>query len=89
MPNRAKRSPAAVAEARAAAAVLASYVYPDEPTEQGITKVLASALYVDPAGEVDLEDIEKQIGWYYDQGLIKAKPSVEEIVSLEFLRTAP
>jgi NitT/TauT family transport system substrate-binding protein len=87
--QQAKEESAAVAEARAAAAVLASYVYPDEPTEQGITKVLASALYVDPAGEVDVEDIKKQIGWYYDQGLIKAKPSIEEFVSLDLLRAAP
>jgi NitT/TauT family transport system substrate-binding protein len=84
-----KTDPATIAEARAAAAVLASYVYPDQPSEEAITKVLASALYVDPDGEVDLDDIEKQINWYYDQGLIKGKPRIEGFISLDLLRASP
>ncbi|MDQ6438125.1 ABC transporter substrate-binding protein [Mesorhizobium sp. LHD-90] len=73
-------------EARVTAAFLASYVYPDEPAERATGRILGSALYVEPDGEVDMEDITRQIGWYYDQGLIKAKPQAEELVNLDFLR---
>jgi len=81
-----KESSAASAEARGVAAVLASYVYPDLPAQQAIGKVLGAALYVDPDGAVDLEDIARQVVWYHDQGLIKAKPDVEDIIDLGFLK---
>lgn len=76
----------ATAEARGTAALLAGYVYPDEPAESAVGKILGSALYVEPDGEVDMEDIARQIDWYHEQGLIKAKPKVEEVVNLDLLR---
>ncbi len=72
-------------EAREAAAIVARYVYPDQDPAQAADRVLASALYVDPTGAVDVEDVERQIGWYFANGILKTAPKTADILRLDLL----
>ncbi|MEO8243597.1 MAG: ABC transporter substrate-binding protein [bacterium] len=71
------------AEARSAAAAVGHYVYPDLPAEKAAGLVLASALYVDPDGQLDVEDIARQIKWYLDNGMVKTGPNIDQILRLD------
>jgi NitT/TauT family transport system substrate-binding protein len=75
---------AASPEARAVAAIIARYVYPNDQ-QTGIQKVLASPYYVDPSGRVDVEDVERQIKWYQEQRLVRAEIGVQELLRLDLL----
>ena len=72
-------------EARAAAAIVARYVYPDQDAAKAADRVLASALYVDPTGAVDVEDIGRQIDWYFENGMLKTAPKAGDILRLDLL----
>jgi hypothetical protein len=73
-------------EARDAAAAVAKYVYPADNTETGVQRVFESALFVDPTGEVDRDDIERQLSWYFEQGLIRNRIDPASIIAREFFR---
>lgn len=73
------------AEAREAAAIVARYVYPDQDPATAADRVLASALYVDPTGAVDVEDVERQIDWYFANGMLKTAPEAGDILRLDLL----
>jgi len=72
-------------QARRAATVVAGYVYPDLPPEKAAAKVLGSALYVDPTGQVDVADIERQIAWYHANDMVKTVPEIGSILRLDLL----
>lgn len=72
-------------EARGFAAVVGRFVYPDEDQERAATRVLASALYVDPTGSIDVEDVERQIAWYFENGMLKSAPETRDILRLDLL----
>ncbi len=44
--------------------------------------------YIDPNGELDVEDIKRQINWYYKEDLLGKALDVEEIVNTEYLDEA-
>ena len=71
--------------ARQAAGIVAQYVYPDMDPNQAAGKVLTSAFYIDPTGQLDLDDIARQIAWYASNGLVKTAPAVQDIVALDLL----
>jgi hypothetical protein len=73
-------------QVEAAAKTVARYVYPAEPPAVGAAKIKSSAMYVDPTGEVDLEDIARQITWYQQQGMVRRPLEAETILRLQFLR---
>jgi len=75
-------------QAEAAAKIVARYVYPTEPLDTGAAKIKKSALYVDPTGEVDVEDIARQIAWYQQQGMVRRPLEAGSILRLQFLREA-
>ena len=57
-------------QARAAARLLAPYIYPADHSEAAIDNVLAAVVFVDREGRVDPADIDRQIGWYQEQKLV-------------------
>jgi NitT/TauT family transport system substrate-binding protein len=76
------------AEAEATARIVARYVYPGEPLDIGAAKIRKSALYVDPTGEVDVEDIARQIAWYQQEGMVRRPLEAGGILRMQFLREA-
>jgi NitT/TauT family transport system substrate-binding protein len=77
------------ARARDVAAIIARYVYRTEDPESGIRKVQENAFYVDPAGHVDVDDIERQIRWYREQGLVRDDIGPRELLRLDLLPDRP
>lgn len=71
--------------AREAAAVVARYVYPDQDPAKAADRVLSSALYVDPEGDVDVEDVARQIEWYFENGMLRTAPNAGDILRLDLL----
>jgi len=71
--------------ARDAALIVAAYVYPDLAPEIAATKVLGAALYVDPTGQMDIADIERQIDWYHANDMVKTVPEIGSILRLDLL----
>ena len=71
--------------ARKAAAVVGRYVYPEEDPGKAAGWVLGSALYVDPTGSIDVEDVERQIAWYFKNGMLKTAPKTGDILRLDLL----
>ena len=76
------------AEAEATARIVARYVYPGEPSSIAAAKIRKSPLYVDPTGEVDVEDIARQIAWYQQEGMVRRPLEAGTILRLQFLREA-
>jgi len=73
------------APARDAAAVVGRVVYPDLAPEAAAKTVLASAFYVDPSGQVDVEDVRRQVAWYHANGMLNALPDPADFLRLDFL----
>lgn len=73
------------AAARSAAGVVGQYVYPDMAADAAADKVLGSALYADPEGNVDVADIQRQIDWYFANGLTTAAPDAASILKLDLM----
>ena len=71
--------------ARAAAEVVARYVYPDDDPAKAAATVLKSALYVDPTGVVDVADVARQIDWYAANGMLKSHPDASSILRLDLM----
>lgn len=67
------------------AAVVGRHVYPDLPPAEAAAKVLASALYVDPEGDLDEDDVARQVSWYTEQGMVKPIDAVSAIFRLDLL----
>ncbi len=76
------------AAAEATAMIVARYVYPGESLDIGAAKIRKSALYVDPTGEVDVEDVARQIAWYQQEGMVRRPLEAGRILRLQFLREA-
>jgi NitT/TauT family transport system substrate-binding protein len=81
-------SSASAAQTEDTAVIVARYVYPGEPPGIGAAKIKKSALYVDPTGEVDVEDVTRQIEWYQQEGMLRRPIEVGAILRLQFLREA-
>lgn len=69
-----------------AAEQIGKYVYPSDPSPEAAQKVIASAVYCDPAGRLDLADIEAQIAWYKAQKLVDAGVDARTFVDTSFVK---
>lgn len=59
---------------------IGKYVYPSDPPAEAARKVIAAAVYCDPAGKVDIADIDRQISWYKSQKLVDASVETKAVV---------
>lgn len=69
-----------------AARTVGRYVYPELDPETAAGKIMASALYVDPTGRLDVEDIARQLEWYKANGLLKHVPPTDHIIDMRYLK---
>jgi len=65
---------------------IGKYVYPSDPPAEAAKKVIASAVYCDPAGRLDVADIERQIAWYKSQKLVDASVDAKAFVDPSFIK---
>lgn len=72
--------------ARAAAALIARYVYPGDQPEKSTPAVIAAAGFVDAAARLDVADIERQVNWYQKEKLVDARVSAAQVVDASFAR---
>ena len=73
------------AKLREVAGAVSRYVYPQDDPESALRKLRRSALYVDPTGRLDVEDVVRQITWYREQGMLRKDLKVEEVLRLDLL----
>ena len=71
--------------AREAAEVVGRVVYPDLAPEAAGRMVLGSAFYVDPSGQVDVEDVRRQVAWYHANGMLNSLPDPAGFLRLDLL----
>ena len=57
-------------------------------TEEKPEDVAAGLPYIDPNGNLFSEDLQKQLDWYYNQGLLTKRLSATEIMDLSYYREA-
>lgn len=69
-----------------AGAEIGKYVYPSDPPEEAAKKVIGSAVYCDPAGKLDVADIETQIAWYKSQKLVDAGVEAKAFLDTSFTK---
>lgn len=67
-------------EARRAARTVGRFVYADMEPDKAAELVLHSAFYVDPTGAIDIEDVQRQIEWYHDNGMVAAAIDARDIL---------
>lgn len=67
-----------------AGAQIGKYVYPSDPPDAAAKKVIESAVYCDPAGKVDLADVERQLAWYKAEKLVDASVEAKAFVDTSF-----
>jgi NitT/TauT family transport system substrate-binding protein len=67
-----------------AATTIARYVYPDRGTSAAIA-VEASAYFIDPQAQLDVADIDRQIGWHKAQGRVDKTVSARDVVDPSFV----
>jgi NitT/TauT family transport system substrate-binding protein len=73
------------APARAAAEVVGGVVYPGLAPGDAARTVLGSAFYVDPTGQVEVEDLRRQVAWYHANGMLNSLPDPADFLRLDFL----
>lgn len=73
-------------KAKAAAVVIGKYVYPSDPADVAVGKVIQSAVYVDPAAKIDTADIDRQIEWFKKEKLVDASVESKAFVDTSFAK---
>jgi NitT/TauT family transport system substrate-binding protein len=69
--------------ADAIAAIIAAYVYPNQP--DGPEKAKASALYITPDAAIDMKDLTAQVDFFKQLKLVNASVNPEAFTDLSFL----
>jgi NitT/TauT family transport system substrate-binding protein len=65
--------------ARATYAIIAKYV------QQSPAQLKQSMGYVDPEERLDTADVARQIGWFHDQGMIKHKVTLDQVIDRRYV----
>jgi NitT/TauT family transport system substrate-binding protein len=69
-----------------AAQQIAKYVYPSDPPTEAAKNVIASAVFCDPTGRVDVADVERQIAWYKSEKLVDPDVDAKNFVDASFAK---
>jgi len=65
---------------------IGKYVYPSDPPAEAAKKVIAAAVFCDPAGKVDAVDIARQVAWYKQEKLVDAGVDAAAVIDASFAR---
>ncbi|MDQ0315396.1 ABC transporter substrate-binding protein [Amorphus orientalis] len=64
-----------------------NYVYNDRPYEKAAPSIIAGAMNLNEDGAMDVTDIEKQMTWFQEQGLVSKDLTMDELVDGSFVET--
>lgn len=67
--------------------IIHNYVYQDQPYEKAAPSILAGSMNLNEGGAMDITDIEKQMTWFQDQGLVSKDLTIEELADTTFVET--
>lgn len=73
-------------DTKAAAALIAKYVFIGLPPDVATDKIIHSAVFVDASGKINLADIERQIAWYKSLKLVNPDVDAKTFVDQEFTK---
>ena len=65
---------------------IGKYVYPSDAPAEAAKKVIASAVYCDPTGKIDVADVDRQIAWYKKEKLVDASVESKNFIDTTFAR---
>lgn len=71
----------------AAVADIQKFVFTGDPDAR--RKILEGVGYYDKGGALDVKDVERQLQWYKQQGLVKADVQPGDVIDTQFLPTLP
>jgi NitT/TauT family transport system substrate-binding protein len=71
------------------AAAIARYLYPGRAGESVNRAVIDAAYFVEPQARLAMPDIERQIKWYKDQGLIARDVVAGAVIDAAFMPPPP
>jgi len=86
--NRVMLAPGAdAAEKEAMTKMIHKYVYADRPYEKAAPAIQAGAMNLNDAGRLDLSDVEKQMTWFQNAGLVSDRLTMEKLADTSFVET--
>lgn len=68
------------------AAAVAKYVYPADPPEKAIHRVMDASYYMDPQARLDIGDIHNQVAWLKANGLVDGSVDPKTFIDLSFVQ---
>lgn len=68
------------------AMAVAKYVYPSDPPEKAIHRVMEASYYIDPQARLDVGDIYNQVAWLKANGLVDASADAKTFLDLSFVQ---
>jgi NitT/TauT family transport system substrate-binding protein len=68
-----------------AAAIIARYVYPNEPEARGVELVKAASTFIDEKARLDVGDIHRQVAWMKEQSLVDRSADARAMLDLGFI----
>ena len=73
------------AKARAAAAAIGLYIYPGRDPNSTTPVVASGVYYMDAQARLDLPDLERQVAWFKEQGLIDRNSDAHTMVDMDYI----
>lgn len=67
--------------------IIHNYVYQDRPFEKAAPPILAGSMNLNEGGAMDVTDIEKQMTWFQEQGLVTKDLTMDKLVDKSFVET--
>tara|TARA_R110002020_G_scaffold133617_9_gene298101 strand:- start:864 stop:1895 length:1032 start_codon:yes stop_codon:yes gene_type:complete len=64
-----------------------NYVYQDQPLEKAAPSILAGSMNLNEGAAMDVTDIEKQMTWFQEQGLVTKDLTMDKLVDKSFVDT--
>ncbi len=74
------------AEVEAMTRIIHKYVYNDRPYEKAAPSIQAGAMYLNADAALNKTDVAKQMKWSQDEGLVKSRLDVDQLVDDSFVK---
>lgn len=75
------------AEKEALTKILHKYVYTDRPYEKAAPSIQAGAMFLNEGASLNKTDVEKQMKWFVETGLVDSDLTVDQLVDGSFVET--
>ncbi len=74
-------------EKEALTKILHKYVYTDQPYEKAAPSIQNGAMFLNEGAALNKTDVEKQMNWFVDSGLVDSDLTVDQLVDSTFVET--